>query len=438
MHAARPCFQRILEGRLVLVASLGWLAGAHAQAPADPLPSWNDGAAKKSIIDFVARVDDRRAARTSCRSTSASPPSTTTARCGPSSRCTSSSPSRSTASRRWRRKHPGMEEQAAVQGACSTATCKALAALGREGLARDHGGHPRRHDHRGIRQDRRRTGSPPRGIRASTGPTPSSSISRCSSCSPICAPTASRPSSSPAAASSSCARGRRGPTAFRPSRWSARPASTKFQMRRDGKPVLMKLAARSSSSTTGRASRSASTASSAGGPIFAFGNSDGDQQMLEWTAAGERRRASWACRAPHRRRARMGLRPQVARRQARQGARRGGRARLDRGRHEARLEEGVSVRPVKARAAAFPAARLCFPLALLHEAFLGGAGEGSAVAANRLDLTGVALALLEEAGLGGARQRLTLLADGLALAGLLRRSDAKGSATGPRQGQGRE
>ena len=35
MHAARPCFQRILKA-IVLVASLGWLPGAHAQAPADP------------------------------------------------------------------------------------------------------------------------------------------------------------------------------------------------------------------------------------------------------------------------------------------------------------------------------------------------------------------------------------------------------------------
>ena len=55
MHAARPCFHRILKA-IVLVASLGWLPGAHAQAPADPLPSWNDGAVKKSITDFIPRV----------------------------------------------------------------------------------------------------------------------------------------------------------------------------------------------------------------------------------------------------------------------------------------------------------------------------------------------------------------------------------------------
>jgi hypothetical protein len=29
---------------------------AHAQAPATPLPSWNEGSVKKSIVDFVTRV----------------------------------------------------------------------------------------------------------------------------------------------------------------------------------------------------------------------------------------------------------------------------------------------------------------------------------------------------------------------------------------------
>jgi len=37
---------------------------------------------------------------------------------------------------------------------------------------------------------------------------------------------------------------------------------------------------------TVRASRSASNRFIGRRPIFAFGNSDGDQQMLEWTAAG--------------------------------------------------------------------------------------------------------------------------------------------------------
>ena len=47
--------------------------------------------------------DDAGLARLRARPPNASPPSTTTARSGPSSRCISSSSSRSTASRRWRR-----------------------------------------------------------------------------------------------------------------------------------------------------------------------------------------------------------------------------------------------------------------------------------------------------------------------------------------------
>jgi hypothetical protein len=44
--------------RIVLAATLLAFeaAGSHAQAQSDPLPSWNDGAVKKSITDFVSRV----------------------------------------------------------------------------------------------------------------------------------------------------------------------------------------------------------------------------------------------------------------------------------------------------------------------------------------------------------------------------------------------
>jgi len=39
----------------LLLAFFAAISVAVAQ-PADPLPSWNDGAAKKAITDFVARV----------------------------------------------------------------------------------------------------------------------------------------------------------------------------------------------------------------------------------------------------------------------------------------------------------------------------------------------------------------------------------------------
>jgi len=42
--------------RLITFTTLVLLGLAFTARADDPLPSWNDGAAKKSIIDFVARV----------------------------------------------------------------------------------------------------------------------------------------------------------------------------------------------------------------------------------------------------------------------------------------------------------------------------------------------------------------------------------------------
>ena len=119
------------------------------------------------------------------------------------------------------------------------------------------------------------------------GLTPRWSISRCSSCSPTCARTASRPSSSPAAASSSCGRGPSRSTASRPSRSSAAAARLKFELR-DGKPVLVKLP--EIDFIDDKAGKPVGINKFIGRrPIAAFGNSDGDLQMLQWTAGGQRR-----------------------------------------------------------------------------------------------------------------------------------------------------
>ena len=175
------------------------------RAGADPLPSWNDGAGQGAHRRLRRRRSPSRARRTSCRRPSASPCSTTTARCGPSSRSTSSSPSRSTASRRWRRSTPSGQTtqpfKAVLEG-----DLKALLAGGEKGAASSSS----MATHAGMttdefaaivaRLDRHRAAPEARAPLHRDA-----STSRCSSCSPTCAPTASRPTSSPAAASSSCA-----------------------------------------------------------------------------------------------------------------------------------------------------------------------------------------------------------------------------------------
>ncbi|MGH8611058.1 MAG: HAD family hydrolase [Gammaproteobacteria bacterium] len=51
------CMRRIRAQGLALVALL--LLVAHANAQTDPLPSWNDGPAKKAIIEFVKQTTDK-------------------------------------------------------------------------------------------------------------------------------------------------------------------------------------------------------------------------------------------------------------------------------------------------------------------------------------------------------------------------------------------
>jgi hypothetical protein len=65
----------------------------------DPLASWSEGVTKRSIVDFFARVT-KAGGEDYVHLQNASPPSTTTARCGPNSLSTSSSPLPSIGSRR--------------------------------------------------------------------------------------------------------------------------------------------------------------------------------------------------------------------------------------------------------------------------------------------------------------------------------------------------
>src|ERR1700755_2641565 len=56
MALAHSTFNRraVLGG--LLAVTTGGLSRAQSNAQADPLPSWNDGAAKQSITEFVERV----------------------------------------------------------------------------------------------------------------------------------------------------------------------------------------------------------------------------------------------------------------------------------------------------------------------------------------------------------------------------------------------
>ena len=92
----------------------------------------------------------------------------------------------------------------------------------------------------------------------------------------------------------------------------------KFEAARNGKPELMKLA-KVEFIDDGPGKPVGINRFIGRRPIFAFGNSDGDLQMLQWTTAGGGARFA-GHRPPHRRRARIRLRPQFEDRQARQGA----------------------------------------------------------------------------------------------------------------------
>ena len=103
MNSARAPSGINRRGLLATAATLSLLFAPafpiwrQALAQTDPLPSWNDGPSKQAITGFVARVTTARRPGFRAAAPSASPRSTTTARCGSSIRCTPSWPSPSTA-----------------------------------------------------------------------------------------------------------------------------------------------------------------------------------------------------------------------------------------------------------------------------------------------------------------------------------------------------
>ena len=165
---------RTLALGLLFAASLSL---AHAQA--DPLPSWNDGAVKKSIVDFVARTTTQggtdfvpvpeRIATFDNDGTLWSEQSVYFQVAFAFDRIKAMAPQRP----EWKTKQPFK--------AVLDKDMKTLAAAGEKGLlqiiAATHTGMTVEEFHKLVL-----TGPRPRGTRASTGPTPSWSTSRCWSC----------------------------------------------------------------------------------------------------------------------------------------------------------------------------------------------------------------------------------------------------------------
>jgi hypothetical protein len=120
----------------------------------------------------------------------------------------------------------------------------------------------------------------------------------------------------------------------------------KFELR-DGRPVLLKLP--EVNFIDDKAGKPVGIQMHIGRrPIAAFGNSDGDQQMLEWTGAGIECAFLSSC-ASRRRGSGVGLRSQIPRRPARQSVGRGGRQRLDHRQHEGRHDRFLRRRVVPRR-----------------------------------------------------------------------------------------
>ena len=236
--------------------------GANSAEPTRCRPG-TTARAKKAIVDFVAARHAGKAAPTSCRLPSASPPSTTTARCGPSSRSTSSSQFAFDRVKALAPQHPEWKDKEPFK-AVLEGDMKALAAVGEKGLleimAATHAGMTTDE----FAQDRRATGS--RRARHPRFDRPYTEL--------VYQPMLELLAYLRANGFKTFIVSGGGVEFMRP--WTEQvygippeqvvgcSGVVKFEMGADGKPVLDEGGRRSSSSTTARASPSASTASSAG------------------------------------------------------------------------------------------------------------------------------------------------------------------------------
>ncbi len=198
----RPSLRIFFAFLLALGASLSF--GTRAFADADPLPSWNDGPTKRAILEFVQTTTDESSGKFV-------PPAERIATFDNDGTLWTEHPMYTQLAFALDRvkalapQHPEWKDKQPFKAVLDN-DLKALAAAGEKGLVElvmaSHAGMSTA-EFESIVTDWFKTGA---SSRASSGRIPSWPINRCWSSWGICGPTASRPTSSPAAASSSCGR----------------------------------------------------------------------------------------------------------------------------------------------------------------------------------------------------------------------------------------
>ena len=158
---------------------------------------------KKSDYRFRRARDETRRAQTSCRSSSGSPCSITTARSGAKSPSMCSRRSPWIGSKILAPQHPEWKEQQPFKAAMEG---DYVAIANAHAQRRDYADqcHALGHDDRRVSRKSCKNGWRPRKIPVSTARTPTWFINRCWKCWRICAPMASKPTSCRPPASNSC------------------------------------------------------------------------------------------------------------------------------------------------------------------------------------------------------------------------------------------
>ena len=215
----------------VLLANIAWAD--------DPLPSWNDGMAKQSIVHFVAKV-------TKEGGPDFVPPAERIATFDNDGTLWAEQPlpfqflfaldrvkALAPQHPEWKDKEPFAS---LLKG-----NLKGALAGGEKAIAGNYDRHAFRHDHSGIRADRQGLALHSETSEDQAAVHRAWSINPCSNCSLTCVRTDSKPSSFPAAASSSCGILHEKVYGIPPDQVIGSSGKLKFELR-DGKPVLVQVA----------------------------------------------------------------------------------------------------------------------------------------------------------------------------------------------------